>query len=352
MRPWRVLARPRAAPIAEILTDVRRGEFVVVVQGTDAAKFGYFVLAAQHADAKALEFLRRGAMQFILCLSDERCETLGLDPVASAQDETLRTSVTPSIALRDAEAGLAGAAQTIRAAIDPLTSPDELTRPGHVTPARVRPGGVLERAGSGEAAVDLARLAGLSPAAVVGRVNAQRHGFRTITIADVIKYRRQTDKLVERSTSVRLPTEFGTFIAVGFAEKLRNTHHIALVKGDVAGADDVLVGLHRHCFFGDLFSSHECECGKTLSLSLQRIEEEGRGVLLYLTSEAEKTDVCTNAAAINGLNGAEAGDYELGAQMLVDLGLSTIRLLTASGERVEWSEGFGLDIVETVPISR
>jgi 3,4-dihydroxy 2-butanone 4-phosphate synthase / GTP cyclohydrolase II len=292
------------------------------------------------------------------------------------------TAFTISIEAREGvTTGISAAdrSRTIQVAIDPTKGPDALVQPGHVFPLRARPGGVLQRAGQTEAAVDLARLAGLNPAGVVCEIMnedgtmarvpdlvryCEKHDLKLVTVADLIEYRRRTEKLVERTTSVRLPTQYGEFTAVAFREILTGKHHIALVKGDVAEAEDVLVRVHSECLTGDVFHSLRCDCGEQLEHALARIGAEKRGVLLYMTQEGRGIGLLNKLKAYelqeNGFDTVEANlelgfppdlrEYGIGSQILADLGLSTIRILTNNPRKITGIEAFGLKVVEQVPI--
>jgi 3,4-dihydroxy 2-butanone 4-phosphate synthase/GTP cyclohydrolase II len=252
-------------------------------------------------------------------------------------------------------------------------------QPGHVFPLRARPGGVLQRAGQTEAGVDLARLAGLNPAGVICEIMnddgtmarvpdlipyCREHGLKMVTVADLIEYRRRTEKLVERVTAVRLPTAYGEFTAVAFRETLTGKHHVALVRGEVVGTPDVLVRVHSECLTGDVFHSLRCDCGEQLELAMARIAEEDRGVLLYMAQEGRGIGLLNKLKAYelqeNGMDTVEANlelgfpadarEYGIGSQILADLGLSTIRILTNNPRKIAGIEGFGLKVVEQVPI--
>ena len=269
--------------------------------------------------------------------------------------------------------------RTIQTAIDPNKGAHDLVHPGHIFPLRARAGGVLERTGQTEAAVDLARLAGLIPAGVVCEVMnedgtmarvpdlmefCERHDIRLITVADLIEYRRRTEKLVERTVSVRLPTAYGDFDAVAFREKLTGKTHIALVKGEIDGAEDVLVRVHSECLTGDVFHSLRCDCGEQLEQALQQIGAEERGVLLYMAQEGRGIGLLSKLKAYelqeDGLDTvdanlelgfpADAREWGIGNQVLADLGLTTIRILTNNPKKITGLEGFGLRVVEQVPI--
>jgi 3,4-dihydroxy 2-butanone 4-phosphate synthase/GTP cyclohydrolase II len=263
--------------------------------------------------------------------------------------------------------------------VDPESAPRDLVQPGHVFPLKAKPGGVLERTGQTEAAVDLARLAGLNPAGVIcevmnddgtmARVDdleryCARHDLKMITVADLIAYRRKHDRLVERVVETRLPTGFGEFSAVGYRSLVDNKHHVALVKGDVAGEKDVLVRVHSECLTGDVFHSLRCDCGEQLESALAMIEREGQGVLLYLAQEGRGIGLLNKLKAYNlqdrGLDTVDANlelglpvdlrDYGIGAQILVDLGLSSIRILTNNPKKIRGLEGYGLSVTAQVPI--
>ena len=298
----------RATPFSEIdaaIEDFRSGKFVIVVDDADRENEGDLTIAAQFVTPEAINFMATHARGLIcLCLTPDRCDELDLRPMTEHNETPLGTAFTVSIEAREGvSTGISAAdrARTIQVAIDPGSTPHDLVQPGHVFPLRAKPGGVLQRAGQTEAAVDLAKLAGLNPAGVVCEIMnedgtmarvpeltefAARHGLRMITVADLIEHRRRREKLVERVVSVRLPTEHGAFQAIAYRELLDpDKRHIALVKGDVDGAENVLVRVHSECLTGDVFHSLLCDCGEQLALSLRRIEAEGSGVLLYMAQE-------------------------------------------------------------------
>src|SRR5919109_2399803 len=269
------------APIEEAIEDIRQGKLVVVVDAADRENEGDLTIAAQFATPEAINFMAtHGRGLICLCLTEERCDELGLKPMTYNNEAPYETAFTISVEAREGvTTGISAAdrSRTIQVAIDPTKSAGDLVQPGHVFPLRARPGGVLQRTGQTEAAVDLARLAGLNPAGVVWEIMnedgtmarvpdlvpyCERHEIKLVTVEDLIEYRRRTEKLVERMTAVRLPTAYGEFTAVAFRESLTGKHHVALLKGDVEGAENVLVRVHSECLTGDVFHSLRCDCGE------------------------------------------------------------------------------------------
>ncbi len=371
------------ATIEQAIDDLRQGKMVVVVDDENRENEGDLTMAAQFVTPEAINFMaKEGRGLICLALTAERCDELGLDLMAAKNESAFETAFTVSIEARSGvSTGISAAdrARTIQVAIDPRTSARELVQPGHVFPLKARDGGVLERVGQTEAAVDLARLAGLIPAGVIcevmnddgtmARVDdldpyCRRHGLRMITVADLVAYRRRTEKLVERVVSTRLPTAFGEFVAVGYRSLVDNKHHVALVKGDVAGASEVLVRVHSECLTGDVFHSLRCDCGEQLESALSMIEREGCGVLLYLSQEGRGIGLLNKLRAYKlqeeGLDTVDANlrlglpadlrDYGIGAQILVDLGLSSIRILTNTPKKISGLAGYGLSVTDQIPI--
>ncbi|MCB0857031.1 MAG: bifunctional 3,4-dihydroxy-2-butanone-4-phosphate synthase/GTP cyclohydrolase II [Solirubrobacterales bacterium] len=371
------------ATIEEALEEIRAGRMIIVTDDEDRENEGDLVMAAQFATPEAINFMaKEGRGLICLSLTAQRCDQLGLRLMTAKNEAPLETAFTVSIeAAEGVTTGISAhdRAHTIQTAIDPDATPRDIVVPGHVFPLKAKDGGVLERTGHTEAAVDLSRLAGVSPAGVIcevmnedgtmARVDdlvgyATKHGLKMITIADLIAYRRENEKLVERVVSTALPTSFGDFRAVGFRSLVDDKHHVAMVKGEVDTGEPVLVRVHSECLTGDVFHSMRCDCGEQLAAAMAMIEEEGQGVLLYLSQEGRGIGLLNKLRAYKlqeeGLDTVDANlelglpadlrDYGIGAQILRDLGLSKIKILTNNPKKIIGLEGHGLEVTEQIKI--
>ncbi|HEV8269505.1 MAG TPA: bifunctional 3,4-dihydroxy-2-butanone-4-phosphate synthase/GTP cyclohydrolase II [Thermoanaerobaculia bacterium] len=369
--------------VAEAATIYREGKFVIIVDDEDRENEGDLCLAAEHVTAEGVNFMaREGRGLVCVSLTEERCDELSLAPMVEQNTSNYGTAFTVSVEARGkTTTGISAAdrAATVRTLIDPKSKPHDLLRPGHTFPLRARRGGVLKRAGQTEASVDLARIAGLYPAAVICEImNAdgtmarvpdllafsETHGIPIVSVADLIRYRMRTERLVHRVAAPHLPTRFGSFQVVGYRSELTNEEHLALVSGTIKEDEPTLVRVHSSCLTGDVFGSARCDCGAQLQLALEMISGYGSGVLLYLLQEGRGIGLFNKLRAYElqeqGLDTVAANeklgfapdvrDYGIGCQILRDLGVKKMRLMTNNPSKYVAIDGYGLEIVERVPL--
>ena len=370
--------------IENAIAAVAAGEIVIVVDDEDRENEGDLIMAAEKITPEAMGFFVRHTSG-VICMPmlGERLDALQLPLMVSNNTESQRTAFTVSVdAVHDVTTGISAADRTttVRKLIAPDARADDFARPGHIFPLRYREGGVLKRAGHTEAAVDLARMAGLQEAGVLAEVVnddgtmqrlpqleqfAAEHGLQLISIADLIRYRRHREKLVTRVSEARIPTKYGDYTAYVYSSHLDDVEHIAFVCGEVSGAENVLVRVHSECLTGDVFGSMRCDCGMQLDLAIERIAQEGRGVLVYLRGHEGRgiglghkmraynlQDQGRDTVQANEELGfaADSREYGIGSQILVDLGITTMRLMTNNPAKYGGLEGYGLEIVDRVPL--
>ena len=369
--------------IEDVLRAIADGEVVIVTDDEDRENEGDLVMAAEKATPEAINFMsKHGRGLICVPVSNERAEQLGLQRMVAQNREMYRTDFTVSVdAARGVTTGISAhdRAATINTIADPKSKPDDLVQPGHIFPLRAKDGGVLRRAGHTEATVDLARMAGLQPAGVLCEILhddgtmarlpelmefRKTHGLRICTIQSLIAYRRLREKLIEREQVVSLPTDYGEFDLHLYHSTLDGSHHLAFVKGTISSTEPVLVRVHSECLTGDVFGSRRCDCGNQLHAALQQISEVGNGVLVYMRQEGRGIGLAAKIHAYKlqeeGLDTVEANaklgfgsdlrDYGLGAQILFDLGVRKFRFLTNNPKKVVGLEGYGIQMVEQVPI--
>jgi 3,4-dihydroxy 2-butanone 4-phosphate synthase/GTP cyclohydrolase II len=374
---------PQIDSIDAVLRDIRAGKPVIVVDDAERENEGDLILAAEKATAESINFMMRFGRGLICApITNERATRLGLNRMVLDNRESFKTDFTVSVdATNHITTGISAEdrAKTIRLLADPKSQPGDLVQPGHIFPLRAKAGGVLQRSGHTEAAVDLARLAGLDASGVLCEIVKddgtmarmpdlvkfkKKHKLKLCTILDLIEYRRRREKLIELEQRVKLPTDYGTFDLLLYRATMNQEHHLALVKGDVADGKPVLVRVHSECLTGDVFGSRRCDCGSQLHTALKQIEQAGRGILLYMRQEGRGIGLAAKIHAYklqeDGFDTVQANiklgfpsdlrEYGLGAQILFDLGVRQLRLMTNNPKKVVGLAGYGLQIVETVPI--
>lgn len=368
--------------IEEAIKSIKNGEMVIVVDDENRENEGDLIIAAEHATAENINFMIKEARGLVcIPMTIDRLNHLELGPMVMNNTDVNQTAFTISVDHKNTTTGISAMERslTINALVDDLSQASDFNQPGHIFPLAAKDGGVLVRAGHTEAAVDLSKLAGLKPAGVICEIikddgsmarvpdlieYSKKHDLKLITIADLIAYRKNTEQLITRESTAELPTKHGDFKMIGYSNRLNDKHHVALVKGDLTTDEPVLVRVHSECLTGDAFGSKRCDCGEQLNHALDAIEKEGRGVLVYMRQEGRGIGLLNKIKAYDlqdqGMDTVEANialgfkddlrNYGIGAQILVDLGIKKLHLMTNNPKKISGLSGYGLEVVERIPI--